>query len=74
MLVWGQTVLRVRLEQRPRLFVLYWSACFLLTFAAIVTALLDVRATRKRARKEQQNLIERTIEDIDRESREDREK
>ena len=67
-LVWGQTVLRARLEQNPRLFVLYWGGCFLLTFAAIVTALLDVRATRKRAQREHEDLVQRTLEDIDRES------
>ena len=67
-LIWGQTVLRTRLEQHPTLFVLYWGGCFLLTFAAIVTALLDVRATRKRAQREQEDLVQRTLHDIESES------
>ena len=68
MLVWGQTLLRARLEQHPKLFVFYWATCFLLTFAAIVTALIDMRATRKRARKEHKDLVQRTLEEIERES------
>jgi hypothetical protein len=68
MLIWGQTILRTRLEQRKLLFLFYWSGCFIFTFAAIVTALLDVRATRKRAREEHDKLVQRTIEEIDRES------
>jgi hypothetical protein len=64
-LVWGQTVLRTRLEQHPKLFVLYWGGCFLLTFAAIITALLDVRATRRRARREHEDLLQRTLDEMD---------
>ena len=70
MLIWGQTVLRTRLEQNIKLFVFYWSGCFLFTFAAIVTALLDMRATRKRARAEHQKLIQRTLSEVDGEARE----
>ena len=68
MLIWGQTVLRARLEQHPKLFVFYWAGCFLVTFAAIFTALLDMRVTRRRARQEQEKLIQRTLEDIDRDA------
>jgi hypothetical protein len=69
MLMWGQTVLRTRLEQHPKLFVFYWSGCFLLTFAAIVTALLDMRVTRKRAREEHEHLIQRTLDEMEGDSR-----
>jgi hypothetical protein len=69
MLIWGQTVFRSRLEQSPKLFVFYWTGCFVVTFAAIVTALLDMRATRRRARQEHEKLIERTLEDIDRDAK-----
>ena len=65
-LVWGQTVLRDRLKGVA--FLLYWSCCFLFTVAAIITALLDVRATRKQARREHENLVQRTLEEIDSES------
>jgi hypothetical protein len=68
MLIWGQTVFRSRLEKHASLFVFYWCACFLMTGAAIVTALLDMRATRRRAREEHDNLVQRTIEEIDREA------
>jgi hypothetical protein len=71
MLVWGQTVLRKRLEQHFILFVCYWAGCFVLTLAAIITALLDLRATRKRARREHEDLIQRTLEQIDRDSKDE---
>jgi hypothetical protein len=64
-LVWGQTVLRERLKGPA--FLAYWGCCFLFTFAAIVIALLDLRATRKRAQREHQELIRRTLNEIERE-------
>lgn len=67
MLIWGQTVLREKLQRLPVLFLIYWGICFLFTFSAIVTALLDIRATRRRAREEQQDLLRRTLDDIERE-------
>jgi hypothetical protein len=70
LLIWGHTVLRTKLETDPKLFVIYWGACFLFVFAAIVTALLDIRATRRRAHEEQQHLLKRTIDEIERERRE----
>jgi len=70
MLIWGRTVLDDKL--RGLSFLIYWCICFLFTFAAIFTALLDMRATRKRARAEQQNLLQRTLEEIDRKSREEK--
>ena len=68
MLIWGQTVLRPSLEQNLKLFIGYWCGCFLLTGAAIVTALIDMRATRKRARLEHDSLVQRTLDEIDREA------
>ena len=63
-LVWGQAVLRDRLKGVA--FLLYWFCCFLFTIAAIIVALLDVRATRKRARSEHEDLVQRTLDEIDR--------
>ena len=63
MLVWGQTVLRDKLQKMA--FVVYWLICFLFVIAAIVTALLDMRATRRRAREEHEELVRKTLEDID---------
>src|ERR1044072_959531 len=65
LLIWGQTVLRDSLQGVA--FLIYWFFCFLFTFAAIITALLDVRATRKRVKKEQEELLEQTLRDIERE-------
>ena len=65
-LVWGQTVLRDSLKGAA--FFAYWGVCFIFTFAAIITALLDMRATRKRAQQEHEQLIQRTLEEIDRKS------
>ena len=62
MLMWGQTFLKPRLT--GWCFVVYWMACFVFTGLAILTALLDMRATRRRSREEQRHLLERTWEDI----------
>ena len=67
LLIWGQTVLRDRLS--GLWFLVYWCVCFMFTFAAIGTALLDVRATRKRARAEHADLIRRTLEEVERKER-----
>lgn len=64
MLIWGRTVLANTL--RGAGFLIYWAFCFLFTFAAIVTALLDIRATRKRARTEQAELLRKTLDEIER--------
>lgn len=63
MLAWGQTVLKPYLD--GLWFLLYWFVCFLFTVSSIFIALLDVRATRRRTRDEQRELIQRTLEDVD---------
>lgn len=70
LLIWGHLVLRTKLESDFVLFTIYWGACFVFVFAAIITALLDIRATRRRAREEQKNLLQRTMDDVERDSRE----
>ena len=62
MLIWGQTVLKSCLQ--GVWFLLYWLVCFVLTGLAILAALLDMRATRRRTREEQRDLIERAWRDI----------
>ena len=62
-LVWGETILKPLLH--GALFLIYWIICFLFTCSAIVIALLDVRAVRRRVRAEQRELIERTLEDLE---------
>jgi len=63
MLVWGETVLKPFLH--GVLFLIYWTVCFIFTCSAIVFALLDVRAVRKRVQAEQRDLLERTLADIE---------
>ena len=64
-LVWGQTFLRDRLKGTA--FLAYWGCCFLFTLAAIIVALLDLRATRRRAQREHDELIQRTMKELDQE-------
>ncbi len=63
LLVWGETILKPFLK--GVLFLIYWLICFLFTCSAIVIALLDVRAVRRRIRSEQRDLLERTLNDLD---------
>lgn len=67
LLIWGQTILKPLLDGLA--FVLYWGICFLFTFAAILIAMLDMRAVRLRTRREQAELIQKTLEKMDEESR-----
>ena len=63
MLIWGQTILEPWLK--GVWFLAYWALCFVFTGLAIVTAMLDMRVTRRRTRAEQRDLLERTWRDID---------
>jgi len=67
MLLCGLTVLQGRLG--PSVFLLYWSSCFLLTGLAVLMALRDFRALQHRARKEQRDLLESTLKEIEAEAR-----
>ena len=62
LLIWGQTILKSRLE--GLVFLLYWMVCFVMTGLAILTAILDLRATRRRSLEERRELLERTWRDI----------
>ena len=66
MLIWGETVLKPFLRGIP--FLLYWLGCFAFTCSAIVIALLDVRAVRRRIQAEQRDLIERTLNEVENKS------
>jgi hypothetical protein len=63
MLIWGQTILKPYLDGVP--FIIYWAFCFLFTIAAVVIALLDVRAVRLRIKEERAELIARTMREIE---------
>jgi len=59
MLVWGQTFLKDRLTGTAFLF--YWSVCFLFTFLAIATALLDMLLVRRQMRHERREMLKKTF-------------
>jgi membrane protein implicated in regulation of membrane protease activity len=63
MLIWGQTFLKPLLD--GLVFVVYWLACLGFTGLAMLTALLDVRAVRRRARDHQRDLLQRIIDGRD---------
>lgn len=67
MLICGQTFLKTTLS--GGVFLLYWLVCFLLTGAAVLVALLDFRALRYRIHKEQRELLETTMQKIEKEAR-----
>ena len=67
MLILGETVLKARLT--PGTFVFYWTICFLLTMTAIVVAFMDIRAVQRKVGREQRDLLEGTLGDIEREAR-----
>ena len=62
MLVLGETLLRSSLGKVP--FILYWMACMVFTFLAIVFAFLDVAGVQRQAREQQRELLEKTIREI----------
>ena len=65
MLIWGQTLLKPMLE--GWVYVAYWTFCFVFVFGAIFIALLDIRALRRRTRREQKELLERTLAEVEEE-------
>ena len=68
MVVAGQTALQPVL--RGDLFFVYWLVCVLLTGAAIVTAFVDARETRIEIKKQERDLLEHTIKQIQDDARE----
>jgi hypothetical protein len=67
MLIAGETVLKDRLSG-VRL-ICFWLGCFVLTALAAGAALIDVTRVRAESRAAQRILIERTLEEIEREKR-----
>lgn len=64
MLIAGQTVLENRLGKTG--FIFFWTGCFVFTGLALLVALLDFSVLRRRTRKEQRELIEKMLEEIER--------
>ena len=63
MLIWGQTILEPYLEGIG--FVLYWLACLAFTGLALVTALLDIWAVRRRTREQHRDLLQRIFDEAE---------
>ncbi len=68
LLVLGETVLKHRLGG-PKTFLGYWLACFLLTFVAMIVALRELGAVRRLGRRDQHELLEKVLEDVQAEAR-----
>ena len=64
MLVVGETVLSERLRSQPWEFVVFWLGCFAFVGLALLMALLDMAAVRRRVRQEERELVESTIRQI----------
>ena len=67
MLVTGATVFSARLTGMG--FLLYWGACLALTVVAILIAFIDMRAVQYQLRQEKHELIQSTIENIQKDAR-----
>ena len=63
MLIWGQTILKPYLESIG--FVLYWLGCMAFTGLALLTALLDIWAVRRRTREQQRDLLQRIFDEAE---------
>ena len=66
MLVSGETLLKNKLSRLA--FLVYWLVCFALTTLAILVAFLDVRAVQRRIRREQRDLLDRTLKNIEKDA------
>ena len=63
MLIWGQTFLKPYLEGIG--FVIYWLTCMAFTGLAMLTALLDIWAVRRRTRDRQRELLQHIFDDAE---------
>jgi hypothetical protein len=66
MLILGQTVLNEKLQGLA--FLAYWLVCFGLTGLAILVALLDARATQRRTRQQQRDILDAALKEIESEA------
>ena len=67
MLIYGLTALEGKLSNHD--FVSYWMVCLVFTVLAAWMALLDLRTIRYQSREAQRELIEQTLEEVERERR-----
>ena len=69
MLLWGQTLLKTRLSGET--FIIYWTLCFLFAGLAIIFSLVESMKVRREYRRQQRELIEKTVREIERKSASD---
>ena len=67
MLVAGQTLFKTRLKDTG--FLIYWLVCFLFTAAAILVAYLDAVALQRRSRREARDLLQTTLNEIEKDAK-----
>jgi len=72
MLIWGQTFLKPHLVGAG--FVIYWLVCMGFTGLAMLTALLDIWAVRRRTRDQQRDLLQQIFDENDSEREDPRDK
>ena len=72
MLIGGETLFKNNLSEVG--FLVYWLVCFVLTGLAIVVAFIDVRAVARRTREEQRQLMHATLDQIEKQARDQRRK
>ncbi len=64
LLLWGLTLLKSFLIERPVVFVAYWLGCFTLTGLALAIAVYDLFVMRRRIRTEQRAAFERAFKEV----------
>ena len=64
MLVIGETAMNDHLRSHPWEFVVFWLGCFAFVGLALLLALLDMAAVRRRVRREERELVESTLRQI----------
>ena len=64
MLILGETRLNERLQSHPLEFLIFWLTCFVFVGLALLTALLDMGAVRRRVQRDERELVERTLHEI----------
>lgn len=67
MLVWGQTLLKDRLDGKS--FVVYWALCFLVTGAALIISLWDSFQLRRQMRAQEKALFKKMLDQVQQASR-----
>ncbi len=59
MVLWGEIVFKSKLDGVT--FLVYWTACFVLTGLAILSAILDIRAMRKEIVSRQKDILNKVL-------------